>query len=133
MFRLIKIENSGVNVPEPVLLKKDTATKIAIGTALVINEGIAVMCGSAAKPEYISYENAPAENDTVLCYRVNSNMLFEVAVTAEPTSLTVGSKVTLAADEDGCMSLVSATAGGAAEVADLCSAKLAGDKITVRF
>ena len=133
MFKLIKIENSGVNVPEPIALAKYTDTRICIGSALTVVGGKAVNCDTAAAPQYIAYENADESASEVLCYRISGDMLFEVATSAAPTSIAVGDKLTLAEDEDGCIALVSATTGGCAEVVELLGAKVKGDKITVRF
>ena len=45
MFKLIKIQNSGVNVPEPQYLEKNKSFKIKAGDALVI-ENIAKIMSS---------------------------------------------------------------------------------------
>ena len=55
---------------------------------------------------------------------------YEVPVTAAPTSLAVGSKVTLHTDG---LQVTATTASGVVTVEDLNGAKAAGDKLVVRI
>ena len=134
MFKLIKIVNSGVNVPEPIKLRKSNSLNVKAGTALTISGGYVTMCTSTATPTYISLENAGTNKDSVYCYAVNGNMLFETTVSAKPTSLSVGDKVTLGSDAESNTSNVTATtSSGVATIVDLMNASNIGDKITVKF
>lgn len=134
MFKLIKIVNSGVNVPEIIKLPKSSSLNIKMGSALTLSGGYASMCTATASPTHIAAENADTTKDSVSCYEVNSNMLFETVFSAAPTSLTLGDKVTLATDANNCTVKVSATTtSGVATIVDLMNAKAAGDKVTVKF
>ena len=134
MFKLIKILNSGVNVPEPCRLKKDSAAEIKMGAALILNSGNATNCSSTTRPEYIALEDGKIGNDYVMAYAISENMIFEAPVTESPESLTDGVSVTLAKDGNGAATGVSATtASGVAKIVSLDGAANAGDKVTVKF
>ena len=127
MFELIRIENARLNVPEPVCYETSEA-EISIGQALVLTDGKLAACG-ADKPQFIAM-SAKKENDLVAVCRVESNQLYEVPVSAAPTYLKVGAKVTLEADG---LQVTATTADGVAEIVNLNGAKAIGDKIVVRF
>ena len=57
-------------------------------------------------------------------------MVFEVSVTAAPTSLKAGNAVTLSSDGLG---VTATTTSGVAVIRDLVGAAAAGDKILVKF
>lgn len=133
MFKLIKILNSGVNVPELCRLPKDGGS-IKMGAALILNAGAVTSCPATSKPQYIAAQDANTEQSSVVCYPVAENMLFETKITADPSSLVIGNAVTLAADDDGETVYVSATTtSGIATVTDLSLTKAKGDSITVKF
>ena len=102
MFKLIKIQNSGVNVPEPMILGKSAGIEIKIGEALILEEGLLYPCTATTKPTHVAIRNANYDEDLAVVYEVNSNMLFETTVDDDPTDLKVGEKVTISTDEDGC-------------------------------
>lgn len=132
MFKVIKILNSGTNVPEPRRAKNGNADVI-YGSALNYTSGVVANSTATAKPDCIALCDAKA-NEDVLVYDVTADMLFEATLTEEPTALNVGSAVTLAIDKNGCAYGVTATTtGGVATVYDLAGATKAGDKITVKF
>ena len=134
MFKLIKIQNSGRNVPEPEKLKKLSSITITAGEALVLDDGEITSCPSTATPTYIAFAAASEESESVVCYPVSRDMLFETTVNASPTALAVGSKVTIGKDSDGCSVCVSATtASGVATIVNLDGAAQVGDKVTVKF
>lgn len=132
MFNLIKIENGRMNVPEPVFYEAAAEEEIATGEALVISEGYLTKCGATETPTHIAIGSvaADAKNRKVAVYRVESNMLFEVPVTAVPTSLKLGDKVTLDAT---ALSVTATTASGVVTVESINGATAAGDKIVVRI
>lgn len=130
MFKLIKILNSGVNVSETVKIKKSASLSIKRGVAITIVDGYASLTAPTVKPEYITIADSPTGKSSVMCHPVMDNMLFETTVNAAPTSLTVGSKVTISANSD-CVTAT--TASGVATVVELMDAKASGDKITVKF
>ena len=134
MFKLIKIQNSGVNVPEPQNLEKDESLTVKAGDALVIENGVAVPCSATAVPTHIAVANGKIGDKKLIAYTVNENMLFETTVNADPSGLAVGQKVTLGKDDDSSASCVTAnTSSGVATIIDLMGAKNPGEKITVKF
>ena len=134
MFKLIKIQNSGVNVPEPQSLEKNESLNVKAGDALVIENGFAVPCSAAATPTYIAVASSKIGDKKLFAYAINENMLFETTVNADPTGLAVGQKVTLGKDADNSASCVTAnTSSGVATIIDLMGAKNPGEKITVKF
>lgn len=134
MFKLIKILNSGTNVPEPVKLPKPSTLSVKMGSALILADGAVANCTATAAPTYVAAQNAGTDAVSVLCYCVSENMLFETTVNAAPTALKLGDKVTLGIDADGSAVNVSATTvSGVATVVDLMGAASAGDKVTVKF
>ena len=134
MFKLIKILNSGVNVPEPCRISKAPDTVLKAGTAIAVSEGLAVNCTATQAPDYITLAKAGESEESVLCYKVFPDMLFEVEASQSPASLNVGDKVTLGIDSDGAACSVTATlASGVAYVYSLDGATAAGQKITVKF
>ena len=132
MFNLIKIENARMNVPEPVFYEVTASEAVAIGEALVLTSGKLTKCGATAKPQFIAMADCAAtdENRLIPAARVEPNQLYEVPVTAAPTSLAVGSKVTLHTDG---LQVTATTASGVVTVEDLNGAKAAGDKLVVRI
>ena len=135
MFKLVKIINSGINVPETLRLKKDPEIIIKQGCAIVLSAGIAVNCGSDVSPEYIAIADAPIGSDEVLCFEVTEDMRFEVTLTSSLSTKLLGVKTLLAIDDDGNAyglgSVYEAT--GVAIVTELGETNLAGDKVTVKF
>ena len=134
MFKLIKILNSGVNVPEPVRLPKSETASIKLGSALVLTDGEVASCSPTAVPEYVAAQNARSGESSVLCYAVNENMIFETVFSTSPDGIALGQKVTLGTDADGAaVCVTSTTSSGVATVIDLMGAKAAGDKVNVKF
>ncbi len=133
MFRLIKIEASGTNQPEPHSFKKEIGTRISAGTALCLSGGIVGSPNAEDAPTLISYAGAEENAPEVLCYYVTPSMLFETTVNSDPTDLKVGDKVFMAEDASGSCTLISTSVGGKSEIVDLMGAKKQGDRVTVKF
>ncbi len=134
MFKLIKIVNSGVNVPEFVTLDKPSSLTIKQGAALAIHDGLAAFCMDDETPTHICAEVTRENSDTVVCFEVNANMHFEVPLDSDPEGLSVGDLVSVSYDVDDCPVLVSPSVDvGQAVVVDLQGATAEGDKITVKF
>ena len=134
MFKLIKILNSGVNVPEPCRIPKATGTAFKAGSAVMLADGAAISCTATQAPEFITMAAAASTEDSVLCYKVFPDMIFEAPITAAPSALSVGESVTLGIDGDGEASAVTATVtSGVAYIYSLDGASTAGDKVTVKF
>lgn len=133
MFRLVKIRNGRGNQPEPEKLGATASETYTLGEALVLSGGALTKCGATAKPTYIAGEDYTAPESgarRVTAYPVSGDMIFEVPLTAAPTSLTAGSVVTLSADALG---VTATTTSGVATVVDLTGAAASGDRILVRF
>ena len=126
MFKLIKIENGRMNVPEPEYYLSNAA--LACGQTVALSGGKLV--ANTATPTHITLGAASAANEKVPCVRLESSQVYEVPVSATPTSLAVGDKVTVAS---GGKEVTATKDGGIATIVSLEDAKAAGDKITVRF
>ena len=132
MFKLIKIENARMNVPEPVFHEVTASEAVVMGEALVLTSGKLTKCGATAKPEFIAMADcaADATNRLIPAARVEPNQLYEVPVQAAPTSLVEGSKVTLHTDG---LQVTATTTSGVVTVESLNGAAAAGDVIVVRI
>lgn len=132
MFRLMKIENARINVPEPEYLDVTAAEAVSEGEALVLASGKLTKCGATTAPEFIAMASlsADATKRTIAVCRVEKNQVYEVPVTAAPTSLKVGDKVTL--NTDG-LQVTATTTSGVVTIVDLNGATAAGDKVVVRI
>lgn len=130
MFKLLKIENGRMNVPEPVFHEVTANEAVEIGEALVLAEG--KLTKATGKPEFISMgvkTAADIDRKLGVC-RVEPNQVYEVPVSAAPTSLKVGNKVTL--NTDG-LQVTATTSNGVVTIENLNGATAAGDKIIVRI
>lgn len=102
-----------------------------MGEALVITNGAATKCGATAKPTHMCCRDQEADaKETITVYPITGTMHFGVPVTAAPTALAIGAKVTLATDGLG---VTATTASGVCEIVNLNGAKAAGDEIVVKF
>ena len=125
MFIVKKILGARINVPEPE--KHIAGTAITQGMALTLTGGKLV--AATGTPTHIALGAAKADEE-VACYAVLPAMHFEVPVTAAPTSLKEGDKVTIAKDSLG---VTATTESGVATIVDLNGAKALGDLIMVKF
>ena len=125
MFNVKKILGARINVPEPE--KHIAGTAITQGMALTLTGGKLV--AATGTPTHIALGAAKADEE-VACYAVLPAMHFEVPVTAAPTSLKEGDKVTIA---KGSLGVTATTESGVATIVDLNGAKAAGDLIMVKF
>lgn len=132
MFKLIKIENARMNVPEPVFHEVTASESVVMGEALVLTNGKLTKCGATVKPEFIAMADcaADAAKRFIPAARVEPNQLYEVPVQAAPTSLVEGSKVTLHTDG---LQVTATTESGVVTVESLNGAAAAGDIIVVRI
>lgn len=133
MFKLIKILNSGVNVPEPHILPKGERV-ISRGEALVLSSGNVSPCPGSTLPTYIALADAKAEDSSIACAMIHSNMVFECPITeGSPSALTVGTKVCLAQKNGKTVGVNSTTNSGVATIYDTLGANQIGDKILITF
>ncbi len=127
MFDLKKILNGRMNVPEPE--RHVAGVDIEPGMALTLSAGKLTVCAPTSVPTHISMGIAKSGALCPVC-AVAHDQLYEVPVTAAPTSLTEGSKVTIAADGLG---VTATTTSGVATIVALNGAAAAGDKIMIKF
>lgn len=132
MFKLLKIENARENVPSPVFLDVTASEAVEMGEALVLSGGTLTKCEATVAPTHIAMAAlaADAAKRTIPVARVASNQIYEVPVSAAPTSLKVGDKVTLHTDG---LQVTATTTSGVVTVENLNGATTAGDKIIVRI
>lgn len=131
MIRLMYDSAGGRAIGNAINVPVTAGEDYKVGEALVISGGKATKCGAAAKPTHICSQNQTKDAaETIMCYPISSTMVFETELTAAPTSLATGSKVTLSADALG---VTATTASGVAEIVDLRGAAKIGDKIAIKF
>lgn len=132
MFKLIKIENARMNVPEPVFREVTASEAVVMGEALVLTSGKLTKCGATVKPEFIAMADCASDEAKriIPVARVEANQLYEVPVQTAPTSLVEGSKVTLHTDG---LQVTATTTNGVVTVENLNGAAAAGDVIVVRI
>lgn len=131
MFKLIKIENGRQNVPEPEYLEAGTFA-ISIGQTLQITDGKLAAASGTVKPTFIAMGelSSSATKRILAVCRVESNQVYEAPISAAPTALKVGDKVTIS--EDG-LGVTATTTSGVATIVSLNGATAAGQKVIVRF
>ncbi len=136
MFKLTKIEGGRINVFEPQKLPVVNNADIESGQALKLNTSGVLESAGSSKPTFIALSANYVTIDGVKKYlgeiavgRVEPNQLYEVPVTAAPTSLKVGNKVTLSSGTG----VTATTTDGVAEIVSLNGATAAGDTVIVRF
>ena len=134
MFKLAKIMNSGINVPEIEKIKKKADIKLSEGCLLNIKDGVLDSFESASLPMYITLEAADENyGGEVRCYRVCHGMVFYTRLIGDVEPLKVGVKVDVFTGNGQATDVTSDTANPIAEVVSLCSAKRMGDKIKVKL
>ena len=127
MFDLKKILNGRQNVPEPE--RYVAGVYITPGMALKLSGGKLAVCSAGETPGFVSM--GVAKNGALCAVApVNHEQLYEVEITAAPTSLKEGDKVTIAADGLG---VTATTTNGVATIVSLNGAAAAGDKIMIKF
>jgi hypothetical protein len=132
MFKLLKIENGRMNVPSPVFHEVTAGEAVSIGEALVLTAGKLTKCGATTKPEFIAMGDkaAAAEDRKLAVCRCEPAQIYAVPVTAAPTALKPGDKVTI--NTDG-LQVTATTANGVVFVESVNGATAAGDEIIVRI
>lgn len=126
MFIVRKILGGRINVPEPE--KHVAGTAITAGMALTLSGGTLVK--ATTTPTHIALADA-ASGELVTCYAViPGTMIFDVPVSAAPTSLKEGDKVTIGTS---ALDITATTSNGVATIVDLNGATAAGDTVMVKF
>ncbi len=133
MYQLIKIQNARTNVPEPMRIPLASATTVERGVPVSIKNGTLTPHSdkSTSLPTHMTL--AASNEACVLCYEITREMVFETAVSANPSAMAVGSEYLLTADGKGITpSLVSGSLRGATVISTAGTVS-AGDKILVAF
>lgn len=126
MFECKKILNGRGNVPEPEV---HTVGSSAITAGMALNLSGGVLVKATGAPTHIALADAAA-NTKVACYAVLPGMIFDVPVSAAPTSLKEGVKVTVAGTG---IEVTATTTDGVATIVNLNGATKVGDIIQVKF
>ncbi|MBR3806676.1 MAG: hypothetical protein IKJ13_07610 [Clostridia bacterium] len=127
MFDLKKILNGRMNVPEPEM--HVAGVDIEPGMALTLSAGKLTACTGAKAPTHISMGIAKS-GALCPCCTVNSEQRYEVPLSAAPTSLAEGDKVTIGTDS---LTVTATKTDGVATIVALNGAAAAGDKIMIKF
>lgn len=132
MFRfLYDVSGSPRAIGNAMRVPVTAGEAFSIGEALVIKDGAATKCDAAETPTHMCcHDQAADAKDDILVYPITGTIHFETPVTAAPTALKAGNKVTLSADGLG---VTATTTDGVCTIVDLNGAKAAGDLITVKF
>ena len=133
MFKLIKILNSGSNVPETVNMTYGGIGGKK-GAPLSLYEGNVCECAETEMPKYVALKDPQDFDSQLMCYRITPDMVFETTITGTPSDSLLGQKVTLYKN-DGCIvtGVTDNTNSGVATVIALNGARKSGDKISVSF
>jgi hypothetical protein len=133
MFKLIKILNSGSNVPEPIYLPVN-GINAKVGTAMNLTAGKLSHCSATVVPTHVLLKDVKTSDQVALCYKISPDMQFEAPVNGSCASLYAGAKVKLYTNADlAAVGVSNDTASGVAKIVSLDGATAAGDKVTVVF
>ena len=135
MFKLVKIEGSGTNQAEPIRMKTSEYATYRAHCAYMCGDGTIDSLDSESVPTYIALENAePGEKESILCYRIQSNMIFEVPVNGSFTALNADTKYVADISEDGSgVGITTSTVNGKITLCDPNGAKRSKDTVYVRI
>ena len=134
MFKLKKIINSGVNVPEPEMLHAQSTLALESGSTVYSNLGIITAGGQTTKPTHVIIKSKAKGEEMVLCHRISPNMIFEVEIVGNDVSdLLDGDKICLLNDGNGYSKCSTTTDGGVATIYDMNGATKSGDTVLVTF
>ena len=79
MFKLIKIDNSRINVPEPEYFEIAPRNNVNAGQALFLDNGLLAHVTSSSPVEFISMADG-TEGKTIPVCRVSSNQIWETRI-----------------------------------------------------
>ena len=135
MFKLIKIMNTGVNVPEIEKFPCDPHSPLDVGSCLLYDSSCGMVNASneTDPPTHILARAINKGDCWAYCYRVSPQMIFEVPVTGDPTALYNGMSVELLVESGHGVCTVTDTEGGPAMIYSTENAKVSGDKVLVTF
>ncbi len=97
MFKLIKIENSGTNQPEPIRVPAFYDIGYESGDAYCIRNNVLIPIDDVLVPSHICLETLDYnEKRTVLCFKINENMIFETTSFTDGATYNIGEKYDVA-------------------------------------
>lgn len=135
MFKLKKIINSGVNVPEPELCNVSLTKDVKAGTPLLETDATLRIGDTNMTPTHIAVSDIKKGNGRALCYRISPEMIFEAELCSEEISMiSEGFRITLYDDGSGYNKLSdNIISEGGALVYDMNGADKYGDTVYVTF
>lgn len=134
MFILKKILNSSSSCVDSVRVPTTSGTAYKLGSLLVLKDGAVTNCATTEMPDFVAGETLAADQkDSIICYPILPDMLFEAPAPSGVLNVDVGAKLVLALSSGFAVKLSNNTDGGVATVYDLQSARKSGDGILVRF
>lgn len=102
MFKLIKIEGSGTNQPEPIRVIADPSVNFKSGFAYTLVQGVLTRSDPYTRPTHVAIESmSEGERSSLLCFRIHDNMIFEVPTNGSPSYFEPGYNYVLDVDADG--------------------------------
>ena len=134
MFKLVKILYSATNQPEPIRIPATEGETYKKGQPMKIVSGRLTKITSAEKPVYMTMETkiACSEDDTVLCYLITPNMIFETYTYTSRVAELINSQFGLVGSPDNWDG-VGESSGTSATYYDVCGAKGMRDRVLIRF
>ena len=134
MFQLAKILYSGSNQPEPLRITGTSGESYTRGQPMKLVDGILTKVPAGEMPTHMTMETKTVqkEGDTVLCYAITPNMIFDVVCYEDIIGEFSGRKINLYGSSTNWIG-VGAKAGSVATVYDAKRAKISGDHIQIRF
>ena len=135
MFKLIKILNTGVNVPEPEQLPCETNLALDAGACVIYDSASnKIYSGDQTEtPTHVLIKESKPGDSFALCYRISPDMIFEVPITGNPEVLRNGMSVELSLRNGHGAYAISDIADGPAKIYSLEGATKPGDKVLVTF
>ena len=128
MFKLVKIIGSGTNQPEPIRIPTGPSVSYKANCAYTIIDGFLADLTEDTPPTHIAIETVAADSkDTILCYRILDNMIFEVPVKGSFSSLHAGQKFKIDIDSEGSGIGITSVQGGFITIYDTNNAQKNGD------
>ena len=135
MFKLKKIINSGVNVPEPERCYVSLTKDVKAGTLLLESEGILGIGNATMTPTHITISDIKKGGGYALCYRISPEMIFEIETRSyEIAMVSRGCRLSLIDDGSGFNAISdNIIEEGGALVYDTNGAAVYGDTMYVTF
>ncbi len=133
MFKLVKILHSGVNVAEGRYMPAREDEGYPIGSVAMLKDGTLTACGSTDAPDYVIGEEISGGRAIAFAYPISPDMIFETAISGDPTAVNKGDTVTLSIENGAALGVSTSTSGGVAEIYDKTGANKSGDSVFVRF